>query len=182
MKLRILSLMSVPVLVTVAAFSFYFFGTAGAAVETEAVSPSVTVNSSLSITLEDATNVQWGSQSTGSSPDGAIQAKISANTGWTLTVKRSSDTSVANCGLMGDDENNYIHSSNFTYTSVAGSPAPPGGSGVTTTQFTTSDTNVWTGGTVTGECRVAITYNLQIPSNQKPQAYTAIHTYTLASS
>lgn len=182
MKLRILLVMSVPVMLTVAVFSFYFYGTAGAATETETVSPSVIVSSSLSLTLEDATNVQWGNQSAGSSLNGTMQATISSNTGWTLTVKRSSDTSVANCGLMGDDGNNYIHSSNFTYTSVAGSPAPPGGSGVTTTQFDTSDTNVWTEGAVTGECRVAITYDLQIPSNQEPQAYTATHTYTLASS
>lgn len=166
----------------VAAFSFYFFGTAGAAVETEAVSPSVTVNSSLSLIIENPENVQWESQSAGGDPlEGTIKAKVSANTSWMLTVERTSDTSIS-CGLAGEDGNHNIHSSNFTYTSAAGIPAPSGNGVTTATEFGTADTNVWTEGAATGECRVAITYNLQIPSNQEPQPYTATHTYTLASS
>jgi len=177
MKLKI----GLLILILGAIATFSLFGTAGAA-NTGEVSPSVTVSTTLSLTLEDTTNVEWGSQSAGSNPTETIQARVSANTNWTLTVRRTSDTGVANCGLMGDDGSNYIHSTNFTYTSAAGSPAPPAGSGVTATQFNTSDTNVWTGGTATGDCRVAVDYNLQIPAMQKPQPYSATHTYTLASS
>jgi hypothetical protein len=160
--------------------TFSLFGTAGAA-NTGTVSPSVTVSSTLSLILENETNVQWGSQSAGSNPTGTIQARISTNTNWTLTVKRTSDTSIT-CGLAGTDGSNHIPTSYFTYTSTEGSPAPPAGSGVTATPFETADTNVWIGGTSIGDCRVAITYNLQIPANQKPQFYSATHTYTLASS
>ena len=169
------------VLILGAIATFSLFGTAGAA-NTGQVSPSVTVTSTLSLTMEDTTNVQWGPQGAGSNPTGTIQVRIRANTNWTLTVRRTSDTGVANCGLMGDDGSNYIPSSKFTYTSAAGSPVPPAGSGVTATQFNTSDTNVWTGGTATSDCRVAVNYDLQIPAMQKPQLYSATHTYTLASS
>jgi len=176
MKLKMVLL----ILVLAAIATFSLFGTAGAA-NTGTVSPSVTVGTTLSLTLEGTTNVQWGAQSAGSNPTGTIQARISANTNWTLTVRRTSDTGVANCGLMGADGNNFIPTSYFTYTSAAGSPTPSG-SGVTPTQFSTSDTNVWTGGTSIGDCRVAVAYNLQIPSSQKPQLYSATHTYTLTSS
>jgi len=160
--------------------TFSLFGTAGAA-NTGTVSPSVTVTSTLSLTLEDKTNVQWESKSAGTTQTGTIQAKIGANANWTLTVKRTSDTSIT-CGLAGADGSHHIPASYFTYTSAAGSPAPPAGSGVTATQFDTVDTNVWTGGTTTSDCRVAVTYNLQIPASQKPQFYSATHTYTLTSS
>jgi uncharacterized protein affecting Mg2+/Co2+ transport len=168
------------ILLSTATVAFCLSEITGAAT-TGTVSPSVTVSNTLSLTLEGTTNVQWESKSAGTTQTGTIQAKVGANTNWTLTVKRSSDTSVANCGLMGSDGNNFIPSSNFRYTSAAGSPAPAG-SGVSTTQFDTSDTNVWTEGIAIGECQVAVTYNLQIPANQKPQAYSATHTYTLVPS
>jgi hypothetical protein len=152
------------------------FGTVGAA-NTGTVSPSVTVGTTLSLIMENPGNVQWESKSAGTIQTGIIQAKIGANANWTLTV--SSDTTY---GLAGQDGNHNIPASSFTYTSAAGSPAPPAGSGVTATQFSTSDTNVWTGGTSIGDCRVAVTYDLQIPVSQYPQAYSATHTYTLASS
>ena len=170
------------ILILGAIATFSLFGTAGAAQVTGTVSPSVTVGATLSLIIENPENVLWGSQSAGSNPTGTIQARISANTGWTLTVKRTSDTGISNCGLMGDDGSNSIPSSKLTYTSAAGSPVPPAGSGVTATQFSTSDTDVWTGGTITGDCRVAVTYDLQIPASQKPQLYSATHTYTLTSS
>jgi hypothetical protein len=176
MKLKI----GLLILILGAIATFSLFGTAGAA-NTGTVSPSVTVGTTLSLIIENPQNVQWEPQSAGSNPTGTIQVRISANANWTLTVKRTSDTSVANCGLMGADGSNFIPASYFTYTSAAGSPTPSG-SGVTATQFSTSDTNVWTEGTAIGDCRVAVTYNLQIPASQKPQLYSATHTYTLASS
>lgn len=156
--------------------AFYLLGTAEAATGT--VSPSVTLNSTLSLSLENTENVQWGSKGSGTTQTGTIQARVTANSPWTLTVKRTSDASVANVGLMGEDGNNYINYSNFKYTSAAGSPAPAG-SGVTSVAFAASDTDVWTEGTSTSDCRVAITYTLTIPGSQVAQGYTATHTYTL---
>lgn len=164
------------ILILVAIATFSLFGTAGAA-NTGTVSPSVTVTSTLSLTLEDTTNVQWGTQSAGSNQTGTVQARISANANWALTV--SSSTTY---GLAGQDGNHNIPASSFTYTSATGTPAPPAGSGVGATQFSDSSTDVWTGGTATNDCRVAVAYNLQIPASQYPQGYSATHTYTLASS
>jgi hypothetical protein len=159
---------------------FYLFGTAGAAT-TSAVSPSVTVNSTLSLTLENTNNVQWGTTGAGTTKTGTIQAVIGANTGWNLTV-------LATAGYSGTNEltngSQRIASSNFKYTSAAGIPAPPNGTGVTTANpfDGTNETPVWTTGTAYDGCKVAITYNLQIPANQAPGTYTATHTYTLTSS
>jgi len=157
----------------VALSMFYLLGSAGAA-NTATVSPSVTVSSTLSLTLQDATNVQWGTQFAGTTQSGTIQAKIGSNTDWALMV--ASDTIY---GLAGADGSHNIASSNLEYTSAAGSPAPTTGSGVTDLQFGTSGTDVWTGGTPTGDSGVAVTYNLAIPGNQYPQLYSATHTYTL---
>lgn len=161
----------VVVLVTVS-----FFGTAAAV--TEGVSPTLTVSNSLALAMEDTGNVQWGSQSAGGNLTGTIQARISGNANWSLTVQSTS-------GYPGTneltDDNHKIASSCFTYTSAAGTPAPPTGNGlVTSTSFDGSNqTAVWSDGTATGDCRVAITYDLQIPASQAPGAYTATHTYTL---
>jgi len=154
--------------------------TTGAAT-TGTVTPSVTVASSMSLSIEDGSNVQWGSQSAGSNTTGTIQVRISANTNWNLTVQ-------ATAGYPGTNEltdgNRRISSSCFKYTSAAGSPAPPDGDGVGTARSFdgSNQTEVWTGGTATADCRVAVTYNLQIPVNQPPGAYTATHTYTLVPS
>ena len=151
------------------------------AATTGTVTPSVTLTNTLSLSIENGANVQWGNQSAGSHPTGTIQAKISANASWNLTVQ-------ATAGYPGTneltDESHKISSSCFKYTSTAGSPAPPNGSGTaTTTCFDGSNqTSVWTDGTATADCRVAITYDLQIPENQPPGTYTATHTYTLAAS
>ena len=159
---------------------FYLFGSAGAAA-TDTVSPSVTVGSTLSLTLEDGSNVEWGSKPAGTTQTGTIQAVIGANTEWNLTV-------CATAGYSGTNEltdgSHRISASYFKYTSAAGDPAPPNGTGVTTaTPFDGSnETPVWTTGTAYGGCKVAITYNLEIPANQSPGAYTATHTYTLTSS
>ena len=168
------------ILILGAIATFSLFGTAGAA-NTGTVSPSVTVGATLSLTLEDTTNVLWGSQSAGSNPTGMIQARISANTGWTLTVQATGGWS-GNGELT--DGNHWIPSSYFKYTSAAGDPTPPAGNGVDTpTSFESNNqTNVWTGGTATTDRKVAITYDLQIPASQYPGLYTTTHTYTLASS
>ncbi len=65
---------------------FYLFGTAGAAT-TSTVTPSVTVNSTLSLTLENTNNVQWGTTAAGTTKTGTIQARVSSNTNWTLSVQ-----------------------------------------------------------------------------------------------
>jgi len=159
--------------------TFSLFGTAGAA-NTGTVSPSVTVTSTLSLVLENEANVWWGSQSAGSNPTGTIQARISANTNWTLAVQATSGYPSTN---ELTDGSHRILSSNFKYTSAAGSPAPSGQGTSSATAFDGSNqTSVWTAGGATTDCRVAITYNLQIPASQSPGAYTATHTYTLASS
>jgi hypothetical protein len=130
----------------------------------------------MSLIIEDESNIQWGSQSAGSHPTGTIQARISANTGWNLTVQATS-------GELTDGEN-WISSSRFKYTSAAGNPSPPDGNGVSTpTVFNGNEpTAVWTGGTATADCRVAVSYDLQIPASQPPGTYTATHTYTLTPS
>ena len=182
MKIKIV--LSVFVLGAIVALSmFYLNGSAGAAT-TGNVSPSVTVDSTLSLTIENGPNVQWGPKSANDTYDGIIQAKVGANTGWNLTVKRTSDTDT-DYGLKGADGTNHILSSNFTFTSAKGSPQPSGTfNGITSaTEFPhDSNSEVWTGGGATDQCRVAITYILVIPASQVPQAYTATHTYTLTSS
>ena len=180
MKIKIV--LSVFVLGAIVALSmFYLNGSAGAATVTQTVSPSVTVSSTLSLTMEDTANVVWGSKAAGTTQTGTIQARVSSNTNWTLYVKRTSDTGIT-CGLAGEDTTHHIASSRFTYTSTSGSHAPPAGDGVAATQFNTTDTDVWTGGTPTGDCGVAVTYSLVIPRDQYSQGYTATHTYTLTSS
>lgn len=179
MKLRIF-LVTLALGATIVLSLFYLFGSAGAAT-TGTVSPSVTVSSTLSVTLEDGANVQWGSTPAGTTRTDTIQARVTSNTNWTLYVKRSSDTAIT-CGLAGEDGTHHLSSSCFTYASAAGSPAPPSGSGETATQFDIADTNVWTGGTATGDCRVAVTYSLVVPSDQWPQGYSATHTYTVVPS
>ena len=150
------------------------------AATTGTVSPSVTVTNTISLSIEDGANVQWGSRSAGSHPTGTIQARISANTSWNLTVQ-------ATAGYSGTNEitdgNHRIVSTYFKYTSTAGSPPPAGSGTATATSFSgSSPTDVWTGGPATSDCRVAITYDLQIPASQPPGTYTATHTYTLVPS
>jgi len=177
---KIKIVLSVFVLGAIVALSmFYLNGSAGAA-DTGTVSPSVTVDSTLSLTIENGTNVQWGHKSANDTYNGIIQAKVGANTAWRLMVRRTSDPTI-DCGLKGAN-GDHIASSNFTFTSDLGSPQPSG-SGVTTPrEFLTTNTEVWTGGGATDQCRVAITYNLVIPASQYAQAYTATHTYTVVSS
>jgi len=170
------------ILILGAIATFSLFGTAGAA-NTGTVSPSVTVGTTLSLTLEDTTYVQWGPQSAGSNPTGTIKARIGVNTNWTLTVQ-------ADHNLQHTDGNHWLGANSatgscsvFKYTSAAGSPAPPNANGITNAiPFDANNqTDVWTGGTATNECRVAITYDLQIPASQYPGSYSATHTYTLTS-
>ena len=166
------------VLLSATTIAFCLSGTTGAAT-TGTVTPSVTVTSSMSLIIEDAGNIQWGSQSAGSHLTGTIQARISANADWNLTVQATS-------GYPGTNEltdgNHRILSANFKYTSTAGSPAPAG-SGAAATSFEGSGpTNVWIEGTATSDCRVAVSYDLQIPASQPPGTYTATHTYTLTPS
>jgi len=180
---KIKIVLSVFVLGAIVALSmFYLNGSAGAADPTGTVSPSVTVNTTLSLTMEEGTekNVQWGGKAAGTTQTGTIQAVIGANIGWNLTVQ-------ATAGFSGTNEltdgNQRIASSHFTYTSAAGIPAPPYGTGVTATPFGGSaGTPVWAGGPAYDGCKVAITYRLQIPAIQPPGTYTATHTYTLTSS
>jgi len=164
----------------VALSMFYLLGSAGAQT-TGTVSPSVTVGSTLSVTLENVANVQWGAKPAGTTQTGTIQAKVVSNANWTLYVKRTSDIAIA-CGLAGEDGTHHIGKSAFTYTSAAGTPAPGGGPGVTATEFDITNTDVWTGGTPTTDCRVAVNYSLVIPGDQLPQGYSATHTYTVVPS
>jgi len=178
---KIKIVLSVFVLGAIVALSmFYLNGSARAAPVTETVSPRVTVSSTLSLTMEDTANVVWGSKAAGTTQTGTIQAVVTANTGWNLTVQ-------ATAGYPGTNElvsgSNRIVSSRFKYTSAAGIPDPLNGTGITTASpFDDSNqTPVWTGGTAYDGCKVAITYSLQIPANQAPGEYTATHTYTLTS-
>lgn len=177
MKIGILLLMVILALVVMAGLTMS--GRAGTVTDT--VSPTVTVSTTVSLAMEDVSNVEWDTpHGAGSSLSGTIQARIGANTTWTLTVQPTSGHTTTN-NLT--DGSHSIPSSCFTYTSAAGSPAPSGGSGISSAiPFDgANQTNVWTGGTTTADCGVAITYNLQIPANQAPGTYTATHTYTVTS-
>ena len=174
MKIKIV--LSVFVLGAIVALSmFYLNGSAGAAT-TGNVSPSVTVDSTLSLTIENGTNVQWGSKAAGTTQTGTIQARVSSNTNWTLTVASSTSH-----GLEGNDGSHHIESPSFKYTSAAGTPTPSGNGIAAATEFSTSGTNVWTDGLSISDCQVAIAYNLVIAASQYPQGYSATHTYTLTS-
>jgi len=155
---------------------FYLNGSAGATTVTQTVSPSITVSSTLSLTMEDTANVVWGSKAAGTTQTGTIQARVSSNTNWMLTVASSTSH-----GLEGTDESHHIASPSFKYTSAAGTPIPSGNSIATATEFSTSGTSVWTDGLSISDCQVAVTYNLVIAANQYPQGYSATHTYTLTS-
>jgi hypothetical protein len=167
------------ILILGAIATFFLFGTAEAA-NTGTVSPSVTVGTTLSLIIENPENVQWGGKSAGTTQTGIIQAQIGANTNWSLTVQATNGYPSTN---ELTDGNHKISSSYFKYTSAAGSPTPAGQGTSSATAFDGSNqTSVWTEGTAIADCRVAITYNLQIPAGQSPGTYTATHTYTLASS
>jgi len=160
-----------------AALVFLFFGATGAAV-TKTVSPSVQLGSSFTLSMNDTTNVQWGSQSAGTSLTGTIKAQITANVSWALTVQATGGDSSTH---QLSDGTHCIAASCFTYTSAAGSPAPGGNGRSTTTEFDGGNqTNVWTEGTPTVGCAVDITYVLNVPGSQPPGDYTTTHTYTLA--
>ena len=115
MKLR-MPLVMLALCTTVVLSLFYLFETAGAAT-TGTVTPSVTVSSTLSLTIEDGANVQWGSKAAGTTQTGTIQARVGSNTNWTLTV--ASDTTY---GLAGQDGNNHVASARLTYSTAARHP------------------------------------------------------------
>ena len=176
MKIKIV--LSVFVLGAIVALSmFYLFGTAEAATVAPPVKPSVTITSTLSLAMEDTANVVWGDKAAGTTPiTGTIQARVSSNTNWMLTVASSTSH-----GLEGNDGSHHIASPSFKYTSAAGTPTPSGNGIAAATEFSTSGTNVWTDGLSISDCRVAIAYNLVIAASQYPQGYSATHPYTLTS-
>jgi len=179
MGIRYLGLAFLAAACCAAALVFLFFGATGAAV-TKTVSPSVQLGSSFTLSMNDATNVQWGSQSAGASLSGTIEAQVTANVSWALTVQPTGgDSSTHELS----DDTHRIAASCFTYTSCADSanPPPAGNGRSTSTQFDgDNQTDVWTGGTPTVGCAVDITYVLNVPGSQPPGAYTTTHTYTLA--
>lgn len=172
-KIMLLSLFVLGLIMTL-----YLFEMAGAVGVTQTVSPTVTVSNTLSLTMEDTNNVNWGSHAAGTNVNGTIQARISANENWKLVVQATAGYPSTN---ELTDGNHKIPSSRLTYTSAAGDPVPQSGSGMASaTPFDGSNqSNVWTGGLATTNCSVAITYNLQIPADQYPGTYNATHTYTL---
>ncbi|MCX6000892.1 MAG: hypothetical protein NTU41_15285 [Chloroflexi bacterium] len=182
MRPRIVLLATLFVLAALAVCCCYLAPLGGTAEAASPVSPSVTVGPGVTLALEDASNVQWVSGGApGSSLNGTLQARVSSNVGWSLTVQATSGHTSTN---ELTDESHRIASACFTYTSTAGTPAPPTGDGVSNPKEFDggNQTNVWTGGTATADCRVAVTYNLQIPKSQPPGTYTATHTYTVAPS
>ncbi|RLC93253.1 MAG: hypothetical protein DRI39_06260 [Chloroflexi bacterium] len=148
---------------------------------TGTVTPTVVVSSTASLSIDDGGTLQWGSVGAGSSVTGTVTASISSNTDWTLWVQATS-------GYAGTNElasdNHRIPASCFTFTSVAGTPAPPGGNGVADPTPFDGDNAiaVWSGGTATSGCGVKVVYQLEVPAVQQPGTYTATHTYTLVPS
>jgi hypothetical protein len=160
----------------VALSMFFLLGTAGAA-NTGTVTPSVEVDSTLSLSLSGT--VSWADKLPGDPCSGTVNAAVVANTPWVLAVQ-------ATDGYPGTneltDETHRIVSSYFKYSSAASTTSPPNGTGVGLTQFDGSNaTSVWSGGTPTAGATVDVSYNLTIPPMQPPGTYTATHTYTLTS-
>ncbi len=166
---------------------FSQFSMVGATTDTEQVVPTVRVASTGSLSISGKSNVQWGTSEnplpTGSTQTGTVSLSVTADASWKLTVKKNQDLRDANI-------NETIPSTNFTFTSGAGTPAPPG-----TPTYVTSDKkfyisaaeatgdssnlNVVTDGSATSSSNVEVTYTLNIPAGQPRGYYTATHTYTL---
>ena len=97
---------------------------------------------------------------------------VTTNGDWQIQVSKDKDLTISGTTT-------YIPSANFTFTSSAGTPAPPGTpTYVSDTQFGT-DTNVVTNGEAADGCQVNVVYKLEIPAAQPPGRYFAYHTYTL---
>ena len=158
---------------------FFLFGMVSAATDTKQVIPVVTVDSSGSLSIVSGVGegnaIEFGNMAPGQTLTKPLTLGIIANDNLQLTVGKNQD-------LKDAPTNETIPSANFTYTSSAGTPAPPGTPtyAVSDTQFGTEGvpSNVLTGGEAS-DCQVEVTYKLITPAAQPGGYYTATHTYTL---
>jgi hypothetical protein len=166
------------ILILGAIATFSWFGTAGAAQDTEQVIPIVNVDPTASLSIVSGTTgpdnnlIDFGNMAAGSTQTKPLVLGVTANDAWTLTVSKGRD-------LKDDITNETIPSANFTFTSSG----PAGPTYVTSdTEFGTiaSPANVVTNGSATSSSNISITYKLVTPDDQPTGYYTApYHTYTL---
>lgn len=180
MKLKVLLLSLILGIVA----AFFLFGTASATESVEVI-PRVNVVSGGSLSIVSGTTkvgdndvIEFGDMGPGTTQGKTLALGITANGDWQVTVNKTGAPDGSQKDLE-DGSHNIIPSANFTFTSSAGTPAPPGTpTYVSNTQFGT-DTNVVTNGEAADGCQVKVTYKLVIPADQPAGTYYARHTYTL---
>ena len=102
-----------------------------------------------------------------------LTLNVTANANWQITVSKTQDLTIA-----GSDT--HIPSEDFTFTSSAGTPEPPGPPTYYSYSEFGTDTPVVTNGTAAGSCQVNVVYALEIPADQPEGYYSAgNHVYTL---
>lgn len=181
MKLKVLLLSLILGLI----IAFCLSAMASAAEYTVEVIPRVNVVSGGSLSIVSGTTkvgdndvIEFGDMGPGTTQEKTLTLGITANGDWQVTVNKTGAPDGSQKDLE-DGSHNIIPSANFTFTSSAGTPAPPGTpTYVSNTQFGTG-TNVVTNGEAADGCQVKVTYKLVIPADQPVGTYYARHTYTL---
>jgi len=178
-----LSIVLVVTLVMVLALVFVLLGTSSAAGQYPAsVIPKVNVESGGSLSITGGTTgpanaIDFGNMGPGQTLEKTLSLGITANNAWHLTVSKNQDLSDSFISAT-------IPSTNFTFTSTAGTLPPSGTpSYYSNSQFGTN-TNVVTNGSATGGSNVNVVYKLVIPGGQPcndpaQSYYSAVHVYTL---
>ena len=158
--------------------AFWMSGVASAET-TGSVIPVVHVIESYSGSLTIGGDVEGGVMDFGYLPaqgEPAIKTltlNITANANWQITVSKNQDLTIA-----GSDT--HIPSENFTFTSSAGTPEPPGPPTYYSDSEFGTDTPVITNGTAVDSCHANVAYRLEIPAIQPEGYYSAgNHVYTL---
>ena len=163
---------------------FFILGTSSAVGQDPASSviPKVNVESGGSLSITGGTTgvanaIDFGNMGPGQPLEKTLSLGITANNAWHLTVSKNQDLSDSFISAT-------IPSTNFTFTSTAGTLPPSGTpSYFSNSQFGTN-TNVVTNGSATSGSNVNVVYKLVIPGGQPcndpaQSYYSAVHTYTL---
>lgn len=173
MKARII--LTLPILVVIIAFCLS--GVASAA-DTGSVTPIVHVVAVYSGGLTIGGDVEAGVMDfgflvpAGEPETRTLTLNVTANANWQITVSKSQDLTIGGYET-------HIPSEDFTFTSSAGTPEPPGPPTYYSNSEFGTDTPVVTNGTAADSCQVNVVYRLEIPADQPEGYYTAPHTYTL---
>ena len=175
MKARII--LTLPILVVIIAFCLS--GVASAA-DTGSVIPvvHVVVEYSGSLTIggdvDEEGVMDFGYLVPGGEPETkTLTLNVTANANWQITVTTTQNLTYANTG-------DTIPPENFTFTSSAGTPEPPGPPTYYSDSEFGADTPVITNGTAADSCQANVAYRLEIPAEQPEGYYSAgNHVYTL---